>query len=59
VPRDDKLAEGIAATVALAQPILRSGQHFGTDRGLGWLRQRECCRVLGRWRPGRQSTSSG
>jgi hypothetical protein len=33
--RDDKLAEGIAATVALAQPILRSGQHFGMTAGWG------------------------
>jgi trimeric autotransporter adhesin len=33
--RDDKLAEGIAATVSLAQPILRSGQHFGMTAGWG------------------------
>ena len=33
--RDDKLAEGIAASVALAQPILRSGQHFGMTAGWG------------------------
>lgn len=33
--RDDKLTEGIAATVALAQPILRSGQHFGMTAGWG------------------------
>jgi hypothetical protein len=33
--RDDKLAEGIAATVALAQPILLPGQHFAMRAGWG------------------------
>jgi len=29
------LTEGLAAVVALAQPILRSGQHFGMTAGWG------------------------
>jgi hypothetical protein len=33
--RDDELTEGLAAVVALAQPILRSGQHFGVSAGWG------------------------
>jgi trimeric autotransporter adhesin len=33
--RDRELTEGIAAAVSLAQPILRSGQHFGMTAGWG------------------------
>ena len=33
--RDSQLTEGLAAVVALAQPILRSGQHFGMSAGWG------------------------
>jgi autotransporter adhesin len=33
--RDRELTEGIATAAALAQPILRSGQHFGVTAGWG------------------------
>jgi hypothetical protein len=33
--RDNQLTEGLAAVVALAQPILRSGQTFGVSAGWG------------------------
>jgi trimeric autotransporter adhesin len=33
--RDKELTEGIATAAALAQPILRSGQHFGMTAGWG------------------------